>query len=473
MMATVLIVEDEILQARSIKRSLERHGYQVFMAATAEEGLALVQCHHPDILLLDVHLPGMDGLAMLKAVRERQDNLQVIIVTAYGNVRTAVEAMRLGAYDYITKPLDLTELRLLLERLQAHTKQEQELSYLRQQSRRTPQANLPLGECPRMREVATQLQKFATVERRHGEGAPPVLLLGETGTGKGFVAHMLHTLSPRSTQPFVEVTCTALPDTLLEAELFGYEQGAFTDARAAKRGLFEAADGGVILLDEIGHISLDAQAKLLHVLETRQFRRLGALTLRRVDVRIIAATNVNLEAAVARGAFRADLYHRLHVLTLHLPPLRERGEDIFVLAEHFIRYHCRQYGLPPRRLSRQAREHLMRYHWPGNVRELANEIERALLLESGDALELSHLAMAGPDRPRAAVRLADHGRVVVELPPEGMAFTTIEQHVLEQALALCQWNVTKTARFLHLSRDTLRYRIERLGLQSPEGLQAE
>jgi len=473
MTATVLIVEDEILQARSIKRSLERHGYQALLAATAEEGLELVQCHHPDILLLDVHLPGMDGLAMLKTLRARQDNLQVIIVTAYGNVQTAVEAMRLGAYDYITKPLDLAELRLLLERAQAHTRQEQELSYLREQSRRAPQADLPLGQCPPMREVATQLQKFATVERRRGDGVPPVLLLGETGTGKGFVARMLHTLSPRSQQPFVEVNCAALPDTLLEAELFGYEQGAFTDARSAKRGLFETADGGAIFLDEIGHISLEAQAKLLHVLETRSFRRLGSLAMRRVDVRIIAATNVDLAAAVTRGAFRADLYHRLHVLTLHLPPLRERGEDILALAEHFIRYHCQQYGLPPRRLSRQAGERLMRYHWPGNVRELANEIERALLLENGDALELSYLTMAGPDRSRAAVRLADHGRVVVELPPEGMAFTTIEYHVLLQALALCQWNVTKTARFLHLSRDTLRYRIERLGLLSPEGLQAE
>jgi DNA-binding NtrC family response regulator len=468
----VLIVEDEPLQARSIQRSLERHGYQVFIAATAEEGLALVQGHHPDILLLDVRLPDMDGLAMLKTVRAQHDSLQVIMVTAYGNVQTAVKAMRLGAYDYITKPLDLAELRLLLERLQTHTRQQQELSYLREQSRRTPQADLPLGQCARMQEVATQLQKFATIERRRGEGAPPVLLLGETGTGKGFVARLLHKLSPRGGQPFVEVNCAALPDTLLEAELFGYEQGAFTDARAAKRGLFEAADGGAIFLDEIGHISLDAQAKLLHVLETQHFRRLGALAVRCVDVRIIAATNVNLEAAVARGTFRADFYHRLHVLTLHLPPLRERGEDIFALAEHFIRYHCQQYGLPPRRLSRQASERLMRYHWPGNVRELANEIERALLLESGDTLELSHLAMAGPDPSRAAVHLADHGRVAVELPPEGIAFTTIERHVLLQALALCQWNVTKTARFLHLSRDTLRYRIERLGLQSPEGQQA-
>jgi DNA-binding NtrC family response regulator len=471
--ATVLIVEDEVLQARSIKRSLERHGYDVLVAASAEEGLTLVQRHHPDILLLDLHLPGMGGLAMLKAVREQQAHLQVIMITAYGNVQTAVEAMRLGAHDYITKPLDLEELRLLLERLQTHIKHEQELSYLRAQHRRTPHANLPLGQSPRMQELETQLQTFATLERRAGAGAPPVLLLGETGTGKGFVARLLHALSPRSQQPFIEVNCAALPDTLLEAELFGYEKGAFTDARTAKRGLFEAADGGFIFLDEIGHSSLDAQAKLLHVIETHRFRRLGALGERRVDVRIIAATNVNLEAAAARGTFRADLYHRLHVLTLHLPPLRERGEDIFLLADHFIQYHCRQYGLAPRQLSRSAKERLMLYPWPGNVRELANEIERALLLESGEVLELTHLTTDAPQRLHAALRLTSPEQVAVELPPQGIAFAIIERHVLQQALYLCQWNVAKTARFLRMSRDTLRYRMERLGLHAPEPLQVE
>jgi DNA-binding NtrC family response regulator len=464
MPATVLIVEDEVLQARSIKRSLERHGYDVLTAPTAEEGLDLVQQYHPDILLLDLKLPGMDGLEMLRIVSGMLENMHVIIITAHGNVQTAVEAMRLGAYDYITKPLDLEELRLLLDRVRAHARQEQELSYLREQSRRTPQADLPLGSCPKMREVKAQIQALATIERRHGEGAPPVLLLGETGTGKGFIARTIHQLSPRSAQPFIEVSCVALPDALLEAELFGYEKGAFTDAKTAKRGLFEAADGGTLFLDEIGHASPEAQAKLLTVIETCTFRRLGSIAARRVDVRIIAATNLDLEASVAKGTFRADLYHRLKVLMLQLPPLRERGDDIFELAEHFIRYHCQQYGLPPRRLSRVARERISVYPWPGNVRELANEIERALLLETGDTLELSQLVIRSPSRPRTSIYAADADSVTVELPAEGIPFTTIERQVLLRALTLCQWNIAKTARFLRLSRDTLRYRIERLGL---------
>lgn len=468
MAVSVLIVEDEVLQARSIKRSLERHGYEVLLASNAEEGLDLLQRYHPDIVLLDLRLPGMDGLAMLKVIRDRQENSQVILITAYGNIQTAVEAMRLGAYDYITKPLDLEELRLLLDRAHRHARQAQELSYLRERSRRTPQADLPLGRCASMREVNEHVQKFATIERRRGDGAPPVLLLGETGTGKGFVARAIHDLSPRSAQPFIEVNCVALPDTLLEAELFGYEKGAFTDARAAKRGLFEAADGGTLFLDEIGHASPEAQAKLLTVIETCAFRRLGSLVVRHVDVRIIAATNLDLEIAVARGMLRADLYHRLKVLTLHLPPLRARGDDIFLLAEHFIHYHCRQYGLPPRQLSRLAKERLSVYPWPGNVRELANEIERALLLETGETIELSQLALPNAQRMQATIQAADTDHVHVTLPPDGIAFGVLEQQIILHALTVCQWNITKAARFLRLSRDTLRYRIERLQLHAPD-----
>lgn len=464
---TVLVVEDEALQARSIKRSLERHGYEVLIASTAEEGLNVVKHYHPDILLLDLKLPDMDGLEMLKALRDLGENLQVIITTAYGNVQTAVEAMRLGAYDYVTKPLDLEELRLLLDRVQTHMRREQELSYLRERSKLTPQADLPLGRCASMQQVNERIRKFAAVERRRGDGAPPVLLLGETGTGKGFVARTIHDISPRSSQPFIEVNCAALPDTLLEAELFGYEKGAFTDAKSAKRGLFEAADGGTLFLDEIGHASPGAQAKLLTVIETRAFRRLGSLVVRHVDVRIITATNLELEVAVARGTLRADLYHRLKVLTLQLPPLRDRGDDIFLLADHFIRYHCRQYGLPLRRLSRAARERVSLYPWPGNVRELANEIERALLLESGDTLELSQLAGRESSQTGVSVHAIEAGNVHVELPPDGIAFSTIEHQVLLHALTVCDWNITKTARFLHLSRDTLRYRIERLDLRPP------
>lgn len=472
MTSNVLIIEDEDLQARSIKRSLERSGYDVAIATTGEEGLDIIQRDHPDVLLVDLRLPRMSGIDVLKNLRERQENLQVIMITAHANVETAVEAMRLGAYDYVTKPLDLEELRILLERAIAYSKQAQELAYLREQSRHTPRAELPLGRSPSMQQLAVNLQTFANIERRSGEGSPPVLLLGETGTGKGFAARKLHDLGPRKTQPFIEVNCAALPETLLEAELFGYEKGAFTDARAPKHGLFEAADCGTIFLDEIGHITSDAQAKLLHVIETKTFRRLGAVTVRRVDVRIIAATNIDIEAAVVRGTFRADLFHRLNVLTLKLPPLRERGDDILYLSEQFIQYHCRQYGLPTRGLSREAKERLMLYHWPGNVRELGNEIERALLLESGDELELSQLVRSGVDQKRATIRVENENEVDVELPAEGISFAAVERSVFQQALTMCEGNVAKAARFLRLSRDTLRYRMERLGLRASDAAES-
>lgn len=465
---TVLVVEDEELQARSIKRSLERHGYDVQVALSAREGIERLQAEHPDILLLDLHLDGEDGLEILKGIRERQDSVLVIIMTAYANVQTAVEAMRLGAYDYVTKPLDLDELHLLLERARAHAKQSHELAYLRERARSTPQATVPLGKCPSMQQFTAQVQTVAKVERRSGEGAPPILLLGETGTGKGFVARMIHDIGARSAQPFIELNCAALPQTLLEAELFGYEKGAFTDARTSKRGLFEAADGGTLFLDEIGHISLDSQAKLLHAIETRTFRRLGSLAVRHVDVRIIAATNVDLEIAVGRGTFRPDLFHRLNVFTLQLPPLRERGEDILFLAEYFIDYHCRQYGLAARRLSREAKERLMLYPWPGNVRELANVIERALLLESGEELQLNQLARIGPEQSRAALRAQGDSAIVVDLPAEGVPFALLERSILERALNMSDGNVTRAARLLRVSRDTLRYRIDKLGLRDAE-----
>ena len=470
---TVLVIEDEELQARSIKRSLERHGYNVQVALNAHDGVARLQQDHPDILLLDLHLGNDDGLQILKNLRASQENVLVIIMTAYAKVQTAVEAMRLGAYDYVTKPLDLDELHLLLQRACAHVKQTHELVYFRERARLASHSTLPLGKCPSMQRFATQVQVIANIERRASDGAPPVLLLGETGTGKGFVARMLHDISARSAQPFIELNCAALPQALLEAELFGHEKGAFTDARTAKRGLFEAADGGSLFLDEIGHISFDAQAKLLHAIETRSFRRLGSLAVRHVDVRLVAATNVDLDVAVTRGSFRPDLFHRLNVLTLRLPPLRERGEDILFLAEHFVEYHSRQYGLPLRRLSREAKERLMIYHWPGNVRELGNEIERALLLEDGDELELSHLVRTSADKVRATIRIESSNDIAVDLPAEGVAFTDIERAVLQRALTQCDGNVTRAARLLRLSRDTLRYRIEKLGLRSLEAAEQE
>ncbi|MGH7534599.1 MAG: sigma 54-interacting transcriptional regulator, partial [Gemmatimonadales bacterium] len=282
------------------------------------------------------------------------------------------------------------------------------------------------------------------------------------------VARAIHDRSPRAGAPFIDVHGGALPDTLLEAELFGYERGAFTDARGTRRGLFEAADRGTLFLDEVGHLSLSAQSKLLKVIEDKTFRRLGSTTERRVDVRIVAATNRELAGAQASGGFLPELYHRLRVLTIELPPLRARGRDAIILAEHFLRHHAQQYGLPPRPLSECARDTLMTHTWPGNVRELANEIERAVLLEPGPEIKLTGLAKSiGASVPPPILSGAGAGRIEVNLPEDGVAFEAIERQVLVRALEMTGWTVTQAARLLRLSRDTFRYRMERLRIQAP------
>lgn len=468
MTETVLVIEDEELQARSIQRSLERHGYEVSLASTGSAGLEFIQAKHPDVVLLDLRLPGEDGMSVLRSVRERDEATQVIVITAYATVQTAVEAMRLGAFDYITKPLDLDELHLLLERARKYVRQTEELAYFRQRRRHDAQASVSFEDSAGTQAFGARIRSVAAAERVGGDGSPPVLILGETGSGKSFVAGLIHELSPRCGQPFVEINCAATSETVLEAELFGYEKGAFGDGQSSSRGLFEAADGGTIFLDELGHIAAGIQAKLIEVFEHRSFRRLGSLAVRRTDVRIVAATSVDLDRAVTQGTFRPDLYHRLKVLTLQVPPLRERGEDVLLLAQQFVESHCGEYGLPRRRLSRQAKERLMLYHWPGNVRELRNQIERALLLESSPELELSELAQSTSNVVRAGIAAEDLTNVRVELPAEGIPLALLERSILERALSMCEGNVTKAARLLRISRDTLRYRIERLGLKGSD-----
>jgi DNA-binding NtrC family response regulator len=468
MPATLLVVEDETMLARSIKRSLEREGHTVLTEATAEAGLDRLREVGPELVLLDLWLPRLSGMEFLRTIRAQGYETGVIVMSAHGAVQSAVEAMRLGAYDYITKPLDLDELKIVVSRALEHASLSRELAYFRERDRVPSGSGLPLGECPRIREVRAAIARIATMERAPGGGAPSVLVLGETGTGKGVVARAIHGLSPRAAGPFIDVHCAALPETLLEAELFGYERGAFTGAHGARPGLFEASNGGTLFLDEIGHMGLTAQAKLLKVLEERTFRRLGSTAERKLDVRIIAATNRDLDAACAKETFLAELYHRLNVLTVRLPPLRERGPDIVLLAEHFARTHAAQYGLPFRPFSSGAARILATHRWPGNVRELANEVERAVLLEHGEHLELAHLAgaVASGATARVAAR-SDAGPIEVELPSGGIAFDDIERGIFLTALEAAGWNVSQAARFLRISRETLRYRMERLKITAP------
>jgi two-component system response regulator AtoC len=426
----------------------------------------------------------------------------VIIMTAHGTIEGAVEAVKLGAFDYLKKPIDLEELKLLADRAREHSQLRQELSYYRRRdaARETPLAGV-IGESPSIREVLDQARQIAALDE-----TPPVLIIGETGTGKGLVARTIHGASPRAGRPFIEVNCTALPATLMEAELFGHERGAFTDAKESRMGLFEAADGGFLFLDEVGDVELSLQGKLLKAVEDRTVRRVGGIRDRRIDVRILAATNRDLERDAQRETFRRDLYFRLAVIILHLPPLRERGADILLLAQHYLERFNTKYGKDVRQIDARARALLAEYPWPGNVRELSHVIERAVLWSRGPILDVEHLSLGtpaaagpaatGPARggpapagPRAASAEASAvspapaqvgapgspGESAPQpaaasgdypaFPPPAMPLDQWERTLIEQALRECDGNQTRAAQRLGISRDTLRYRLKKHGIQ--------
>jgi DNA-binding NtrC family response regulator len=383
------------------------------------------------------------------------------MMTAYGSVSDAVTAMQRGASDYVQKPLDLDEIRLKVERAMVRVRDEREVSYYRR--RETAAATL-LGESPALSRVRALVERVARATGGPGTQPPTVLLLGETGTGKGHVARLIHASGGRAGGPFIDVNCTALPDTLIEAELFGHEKGAFTDAKTARAGLFETAHGGTIFLDEIGHVSPALQAKFLRVIEARMVRRVGSPVERAVDVHVIAATNRDLEAAARLGEFREDLFQRLRVAEIRVPPLRERERDVLLLANAFLEDVCRRYGTSPRRLAADAEQALLDYGWPGNVRELANTLERAVLFADGEVLGAADLALLGEPAQTGAVRGGPNGQIEIEFPPNGISLEAVERALLARAVAAANDNQSAAARLLGISRDTLRYRLEKYGL---------
>ena len=449
--STVLIVDDEQSLARSAKAFLADHGYEAEVAGTGERALELLAALQPDVVFADVRLPGMSGLDLLKRIRAFDPVIPVIMLTAYGSIEGAVEAVKLGAYDYVKKPVDLEELKLLADRARETRLLKQELSYYRRRATTDVGFEGLVGESRAVRAVLERARQVAALDE-----TPPVLLTGETGTGKGLLARAIHAVGPRATKPFIEVNCTALPATLMEAELFGHERGAFTDAKESKTGLVEAAEGGFLFLDEIGDVDLAVQGKLLRAIEERAVRRVGSVRERKVDVRIIAATNRDLERAVGEERFRKDLYFRLAVIVLEVPPLRERGEDVLLLTEHFLRAFNAKYGKVVRDLSPAARELLLSYPWPGNVRELSHVIERAVLWSRGPTLDVEHLSLT---RPMAA---SDHGEAAK--PGDAATLPEREKTMIEQALRDAGGNQTKAAQRLGISRDTLRYRLKKFGL---------
>ena len=464
-MSVVLVIEDEEILSESICVFLGRHGYTALRAGSGEDGLRMVQDASPDVAIVDLRLPGIDGLQVLSRMREQSPGTEVIMMTAHASVPSAVDAMKRGAFDYLNKPIDLEELRVVVDKAVAHLRLRRELSYLKARDERAGGASGIIGESPAVGELRAQVRQVGSLET--AGGGPTVLLLGETGTGKGLIARTLHDTSSRRAGPLIEINCAAIPSSLLEAELFGYERGAYTDARAAKPGLFEAAEGGTLLLDEIGHMEAALQVKLLKVLEDKALRRLGSVRSKPVNVRIIAATNRDLEAAIASGDFRQDLYFRLNVVTIVVPPLRQRGADALMLAEHFLDRFTQEYGRPAKRLTKEAGAALLAYHWPGNVRELAHQMERAAILHEGPLVDVADLGLPTPHSV-APVTVRAGESVTVDFRVGAIVLDDVERELIIKALLAAGGNRSRAAQLLGISRDTLRYRIDKFKLTVPE-----
>ncbi|MFH1009553.1 MAG: sigma-54 dependent transcriptional regulator [Candidatus Latescibacterota bacterium] len=464
MTPTLLIVDDEEPQRLLLESIFVKEHYRVVLASCGKEGLDRFEEIAPDLVLLDIRLPDMDGIEVLGRMKERNKGCPVIMVTGYTSVAPAIKALKLGAADYIIKPFRLDELTTSVARC------------LEKPATCPPTESPPaeskngfeniIGDSAEIKNVLNIVSKIA------GAGSPKTLIRGESGTGKELIARAIHANGPRSRRPFVEVNCTAISETLLEDELFGHEKGAYTDAKTDRKGLFELADGGTLFLDEVGHINQSLQVKLLRVLETQTFRRVGGTKNVEVSTIIVAATNRDLEKALENGSFREDLYYRLNVICIHMPPLRERGDDVIQIAQHYIDRHSREYDRNIRGLSPESKVFLKEYPWPGNVRELKNAIERAILLGDGDLIQPKDLLMGphpkteSPQAKRPAVEIGETGEVNIAFPPGGLSIEAVEKKLIEEALKEAKWNTTLAAQLLHLSRDTLRYRMKKYGMDS-------
>jgi len=462
-MPTVLIVEDEPKMLRLLELNLSDGGYTTRSAASAEAALSLLRQESVDLVLTDLRLPGMDGLEFLQAAKRVNAALPVVVMTAYGTVETAVEAMKAGASDYVLKPFSLEEIKLIIRKeLDVHHLREENRSLREALGRRYEFKNI-VARSPKMQEV------LATVERVAPTNST-VLLGGESGVGKDLIARALHQHSRRASGPFVKINCTAIPENLLESELFGYEKGAFTGAVASKPGKFELADKGTVFLDEIGDVPGAIQVKLLRVLQEREFERLGGTKTLKVDVRLVAATNRDLRAALEQGTFREDLYYRLNVVPISIAPLRERKEDIPYLVDHFIARFAREAGKPIEGITPAAMKLLADFHWPGNVRELENIIERAVALFAGTVIDVGDIQLdVSAWQPWSLAAGANSTGPNTASPaapvlPDGMTLERYEDEIIREAVRRAGGNKSQAARMLGLSRNALRYRLSKMGV---------
>jgi two-component system, NtrC family, response regulator AtoC len=472
----ILIVDDEKLVRWALNQKCTEFGYQCIEAETGQAGLHSLQSESVDAVLLDVHLPDMSGLQVLEKLKQAGETRSIIMMTADPQLDDVKAALRMGAYDFVSKPINFDELNVTLQNALEAGSLRTEVESLRDEVRRRAGYHDVIGVSRKI----TELMKF--VYKVASSAATTILIQGESGTGKDLVAKAIHYRSSRSERPFVAINCSAIPETLMEAELFGHEKGAFTDAKAMKKGLFEVADGGTLFLDEIGELSPLLQAKLLRVLEDQVIRRIGGVRDIQVEVRVIAASNRDLEREVREGRFRQDLYYRLAIISIFLPALRERKEDIMPLVEFFLGHYNRKFRKSVHGISDEARRLLLNYDWPGNVRELKNALERAMILEDGNLLRPDDLPFSVASGRSNAIVEDNHGSVAPEtqvvpgkrrlpplfIPEGGTSLEDVEHALVELALQQSHGNQIKAAKLLNISRDALRYKMKKFGLSHSE-----
>lgn len=483
---SILVIDDEYLIRWTLQKNLEKASYKVLLAETGEEALQKIREDAPDLALIDINLPGMNGFEVLETALQLDQNFIPIMITAFEDVDRVVRAMKLGAFDYITKPFDFNKVQLSIDRAleeyrrkweerhqkhygvshRVHSEEHRlkweaknlllksEGRYLRQKRKGRSGFTQIIGESQEMHKILEMTEKVANTD------ASTVLIQGESGTGKEMIAQAVHDLSKRRSMPFIAFNCAGVSEQLLENELCGHEKGAYTDASGLKRGLLELADGGTLFLDEIGDMAQGMQAKILRLIEQKTFRRIGGVKDLHVDVRIISATNKDLKKMMVEGKFREDLFYRLNIVALRIPALRERRDDILLLAKHFVDKYNRAFHKMVRDISKEVESFFMAYHWPGNVRELKNVIERAMILGEGDSLLLGHLPMeiVGGNQEQLPTGL--------NLPPEGISMEKLEESLVREALVMAKGNQTKSARLLGISRDSLRYRMQKFGIET-------
>lgn len=451
MTAKILLIDDDTSLRRVLEYNLQEEGYQVITAVDGETGLALFAEHSPSLVITDLKMPGISGFQVLSTIKERSPATLVIVITAFGAIDTAIEAMKLGAHDYITKPFNRDQLKLVV-------KKALELRGLTEENRLLKEELTERAEFRNIIGISPGMEQIFHIVRKVADTDATVLITGESGTGKELVAKSIHSLSSRRSRPFVPINCAAIPRELLESELFGHVKGAFTGAVRDKTGKLETADGGTLFLDEVGELPVDLQPKLLRALQERIVEPVGGISSRKIDVRVIAATNVDLEKAIEEGAFREDLFYRLSIIPVHLPPLRERADDVVLLIRHFTAKH----GGGGVNFTPKALEALKQYHWPGNVRELENTIERLLIMRNSEAIDIADI----PPKILGVRKVTEAG--VINLPASGYSLEQLEREIVVEALERNDWNQTAAARFLRIPRHTLIYRMEKYNITHQE-----